>query len=169
MAVLGKGVEYALHCLLYLSNPPDTHSLAVGDIARFQGVSETYLAKVFTKLKKAGLVRSALGAKGGYELARPPEQITFWDVAVAVEGEVRLFECWNIREKDALCRGKPRPDWAKRGPCTIHQVMMDAEAQVKAALGTKTLAWLAQEVNRKDPKHQEQAARWFLQIASPES
>ena len=49
MAVLGKGVEYALHCLLYLSNPPDTHSLAVGDIARFQGVSETYLAKVFTK------------------------------------------------------------------------------------------------------------------------
>ena len=168
MAVLGKGVEYALHCLLYLSSPPDAHSLAVGDIARFQGVSETYLAKVFTKLKKAGLVRSALGAKGGYELARPPEQITFWDVAVAVEGEIRLFECWNIREKGALYRGNPRPDWAKRGPCTIHQVMMDAEAQVKAALGTKTLAWLAQEVNRKVPKHQEQAARWFLQIMSPE-
>ncbi|AWP24511.1 Rrf2 family transcriptional regulator [Acidiferrobacter sp. SPIII_3] len=169
MAVLGKGVEYALHCLLYLSNPPDTHSLAVGDIARFQGVSETYLAKVFTKLKKAGLVRSALGAKGGYELAKPPEQITFWDVAVAVEGEVRLFECWNIREKSALYRGKPRPDWARRGPCTIHQVMMEAEAQIKAALAAKTLAWLARDVDRKVPKHQEQAARWFREITSPES
>lgn len=169
MAVLGKGVEYALHCLLYLSNPPDTHSLAVGDIARFQGVSETYLAKVFTRLKKAGLVRSALGAKGGYELARPPEQITFWDVAVAVEGEVHLFECWNIREKSALGRGKPRAEWARRGPCAIHQVMMDAEAQIKTALAAKTLAWLAREVDRKVPKHQEQAARWFREIMAPES
>ena len=169
MAVLGKGVEYALHCLLYLSNQPDTHSLAVGDIARFQGVSETYLAKVFTKLKKAGLVRSALGAKGGYELARPPEQITFWDVAIAVEGEVRLFECWNIREKTALSRGQPKPDWARRGPCTIHQVMMEAEAQIKASLAAKTLAWLAQDVDHKVSKHREQAARWFREITSSES
>lgn len=169
MAVLGKGVEYALHCLLYLSNPPDTHSLAVGDIARFQGVSETYLAKVFTKLKKAGLVRSALGAKGGYELGRPPEQITFWDVAVAVEGEVRLFECWNIREKSALYRGKPKPNLARGGPCTIHQVMMEAEAQIKAALAAKTLAWLAQEIDRKVPQHMDQAARWFREITLSES
>lgn len=168
MATLGKGVEYALHCLLYLTDPPPGRTLAVGDIARFQGVSETYLAKVFTKLKKAGLVRAALGAKGGYELARPAERITFWDVAVAVEGEIRLFECWAIREQSAIYRDKPKPDWGKRGPCTIHRVMMDVEAQIKAALGAKTLAWLAQEVNRKVPKpDQEKVVQWFLGITSP--
>ncbi len=169
MATLGKGVEYALHCLLYLTDPPHARSLAVGDIARLQGVSETYLAKVFTKLKKAGLVRAALGAKGGYELARPPETITFWDVAIAVEGEIRLFECWNIREQSAIYRGKPKPDWSKRGPCTIHQVMMDVEAQIKAALGVKTLAWLGQEIKRKVSKQdQEKVTQWFSHVGSPE-
>jgi Rrf2 family protein len=167
MATLGKGVEYALHCLLYLTDPPAGRSLAVGDIARFQGVSETYLAKIFTKLKKAGLVRSALGAKGGYELARPAARITFWDVAVAVEGEIRLFECWNIRMKSAIRRGRPEPEWITQGPCAIHQVMMEAEAGIKAALGAKTLAWLAGEVGRKVPaSEREQIVRWFAQEAS---
>ncbi len=167
MATLGKGVEYALHCLLYLTDPAPGRTLAVGDIARFQGVSETYLAKIFTKLKKAGLVRATLGAKGGYELAKGAERITFWDVAVAVEGEVRLFECWAIREQSAIYRGKPKPDWGKRGPCTIHRVMMDVEAHIKAALEAKTLAWLAQEVNRKVPTaEQEQVVRWFSGIIS---
>lgn len=170
MATLGKGVEYALHCLLYLADPSDGRSLAVGDIARFQGVSETYLAKVFTKLKKAGLVRSALGVHGGYELARKPEDITFWDVAIAVEGEVRLFECWNIRAQSAIYRdGQPSPDWSERGPCTIHQVMMDVEAQIKRALQAKNLAWLAAEVGRKISKQEkERAIQWFARAASPD-
>lgn len=168
MATLGKGVEYALHCLLYLTDRAAGRSLAVSDIAHFQGVSETYLAKVFTKLKKAGLVRAALGAKGGYELARSPAEITFWDVAVAVEGEVRLFECWNIRAQSAIYRDRARkPNWSDRGPCAIHQVMMDVEAKIKAGLQAKTLAWLATEIGRKVPmRERDQVVQWFSQSGS---
>lgn len=163
MASFGKGVEYALHCLLYVANPPAARGVTVADMAQFQGVSETYLAKVFTKLRKAGIVRSALGAQGGYELARAAEDITFWDVVIAVEGDVRLFECWNIRAQAAPYQDpQSRPDWSQRGPCTIHQVMMDADALLQAFLKTKTLAWLRQEIDQKLPlQERQQVIQWF--------
>lgn len=165
MATFGKGVEYALHCLLYLLDPPGGAALAVGDIANLQGVSETYLAKIFTKLKKAGLVRSSIGAKGGYELARPPEQISFWDVVVAVEGKLNLFECRNIRAGSALYRDKKeKPNWLVSGPCEIHKVMMDVEDQIEVTLQKRSLAWLSAEVAKKVPKREmEKVTRWFLQ------
>lgn len=164
MATFGKGVEYALHCMLYLLDPPGGAAIAVGDVAKFQGISATYLAKIFTKLKKADLVRSSIGAQGGYELARPADQISFWDVVVAVEGKLNLFECRNIRACSALHRDKKvKPDWLASGPCEIHKVMLDVEDQIKAALEKKNLAWLSREVGKKIPKQEmEKVARWFL-------
>ena len=167
MATFGKGVEYALHCLLYLQDESTGTTLAVSDIAKFQGISATYLAKVFTKLKKAGLVRSSTGAKGGYELAKPADQISFWDVVVAVEGELNLFECKNIRSNSALYQNeKEKPRWLVSGPCEIHKVMMDVEEQIKAALKVKTMAWLAEVVGEKTPKcEMERVTQWFFQVA----
>lgn len=165
MATFGKGVEYALHCLLSLHGDSSGKTVVVADLAEFQGVSETYLAKIFTKLKKAGLVRSSIGAKGGYELARPSDQITFWDVVRAVEGELSLFECRNIRANCQPFRDrKEKPKWMVSGPCTIHKVMLDVEDQVRAALKAKTLAWLAEEGGRKIPKQDlQQMAQWFIE------
>lgn len=162
MATFGKGVEYALHCLLYLLDPPGGAALAVGEMAKFQGVSETYLAKIFTKLKKAGLVRSSTGAQGGYELALPPGEISFWDVVVAVEGKVSLFECRNIRANSALYREKrEKPNWSAAGPCAIHKVMLEAEDHMKAVLQKRTLAWLSQDLEKKAPRLQEKITLWF--------
>ena len=162
MATFGKGVEYALHCLLYLDSEPGT-TLVVRDIAKFQGVSETYLAKVFTKLKKAGIVRSSIGAKGGYELAKNTEDITFWDVVEAVEGELNLFECRNVRMGNVLYKdADEKPKWLTSGPCEIHKVMLDVEEQIKTSLKAKTLAWLSQAVIQKIPEQElTKAALWF--------
>lgn len=164
MAYLGKGVEYALHCLLSLVNTPAESPLVLKDIAQFQGVSESYLAKIFTRLKKAGLVRSSIGAKGGYELSKPADQITFWDVVVAVEGEFSLFECRKIREKIVIYRDTlQQPDWHRRGPCTIHKVMMDVETQIKNSLQEKTLSWLHQAVDEKVSREERRAmVEWFV-------
>ena len=167
MATFGKGVEYALHCLGELSAPPAGSVLTVKDLAEFQGVSESYLAKVFTKLSKAGLTRSSVGAKGGYELARPMDQISFWDVVVALEGEPRLFECRNIRSGCVLYRNvQVKPKWLVSDLCEIHRVMLDAEARVKAALQEKTLAWLAREVKKKIPDRElKKITQWFQEAA----
>lgn len=163
MATLGKGVEYALHCMLPLVNPPDGAVITLADLAAYQGVSESYLAKVFTRLTKAGLVRSAVGAHGGYELARPADRISFWDVVLAVEGGFRLFDCHNVREGCVLYRNEvEKPAWLVSGTCQIHGVMLEAEARVKAELESRTLAWLVQAVDRKIPKSEVEATlRWF--------
>lgn len=163
MATFGKGVEYALHCLGELFASPGVSFWTIKNLAEFQGVSESYLAKVLTNLTKAGLTRSSVGAKGGYELAKPVDQITFWDVVVALEGEPRLFECRNIRAGCVLYRNDPvklkRFDF---DICEIHRVMLDAEAQVKAVLQGKTLAWLAEEVEKKTPDRDlKKKAQWI--------
>ena len=73
------GVEYAMHCLLYMVDIPSGKSVGVKELAKYQGVSETYLSKIFTKLRKSGITKSTPGVKGGYELARPADNICFWD------------------------------------------------------------------------------------------
>ncbi len=165
MPSFGKGVEYAIHCLLSLPRSPGNAPMDVGNIAEFYGVSRTYLAKIFTRLKKTGIVRSSIGAKGGYELARPADQITFWDIVVAVEGEFHLFECRNIREKIAIYRGdSPKPDWQGRGPCSIHSVMMEVEDQIRKSLQEKNLAWLMETLDRKLTQEEKIATvQWFSQ------
>src|SRR3954447_21179587 len=98
------GVEYALHCLVYLIDVPSNDSIGIKDLAEFQGLPETFLSKVFSKLSKAGIVSSVPGVKGGYRLSRSPEDISFWDVVEAVEGRKPIFQCKNIKDNGYLYR-----------------------------------------------------------------
>jgi len=165
--MFGVGVEYALHCLLYLIDPPAGAKLVVKDIAVFQGVSETYLSKVFARLKKAGLVRSTPGVKGGFELARAPHKITFLEVVEAVEGPISLFQCRNIRSHCILDQGQTPPGYVTTGTCTIHKVMLEAEAQLRTHLQEKTLDWLNQKVAALVPAERQEATRqWFQETLS---
>ncbi len=161
-APLGVGVEYALHSLLSLVDVPGGRNLGIKEIATFQGISETYLSKIFARLKKAGIVRSTPGVKGGYELARKLEEITFWDVVMAVEGPVSLFQCRNVRANCVLYQGREVPLWVTEHTCTIHAVMLQAEARMRQHLQEKTLAWLHAEVDSFLPEERKAAsARWF--------
>jgi Rrf2 family cysteine metabolism transcriptional repressor len=62
-------------------------------IAKRQGISEAYLEQLFSNLKKAGLVKSVRGPKGGYLLANKPSQITVGDIIRALEGPIGLVDC----------------------------------------------------------------------------
>lgn len=158
------GVEYALHCLTYLVDLPPGDSVGIKALARYQGVSETYLSKIFTKLVKAGVVRSLPGVKGGYQLARRPDAISFWDVVEATEGASPLFRCTEVRQHCILLHGQPLPDDITAAPCTIHTVMLEAEHAMRQALQDKSLAWLQETLNAKIPTERREAtARWFRQ------
>jgi len=150
MALYASSIEYGLHCLLLLAGRSGQAKANVADLAMLQGISPTFVAKLFTKLKKAGLVVANEGAGGGYELARPAERITVWDVVEALEGNKALFKCTEIRQKCALFDNSP-PTWAKKGMCGIHAVMREAEHRMQQALSTHTLAELAHQVERKAP------------------
>jgi len=156
------GVEYALHCLLYMVDMPFGKSVGIKDLAAYQGVSETYLSKVYTKLGKSGIVKSIPGVNGGYGLARNPENITFWDVVEAVEGSSTMFQCVEIRQKEAILDKNNLPDTHTKCPCLINVVMIEAEEQMRQYLRSKTLKWLSGQVENKLPEeHLEKTKNWF--------
>lgn len=157
------GVEYAIHCLLYMVNLEEGKSVGVKDLAAFQGISETYLSKVYARLSKSGIVKSVPGVKGGYALARSAEEITFWDITEAVEGKEHFFQCAEIRQRNILLDKDNLPDTHTKCPCLINVVMLEAENEMKKYLSGKTLAWLYNQVyNNTLPKDVEEATiNWF--------
>ena len=161
------GVEYALHCLLYMIDIPSGKAVGIKGLATFQGVSETYLSKVYAKLKKAGIVDSIPGVNGGYELARIPKDITFWDIVEAVEGTEPLFKCAEIRQNEILLDKSNLPDAYTKCPCLIKVVMLEAEEQMRQYLNNKTLGWLYEQVSNKIPEeHAKATIEWFNNIKS---
>lgn len=157
------GVEYALHCLLYMVKSEEGKSVGIRELATFQGISETYLSKVYARLSKAGIIKSISGVKGGYVLARSAEEITFWDVVEAVEGSEPFFQCAEIRQNNILLDKDNLPDTHTKCPCLIKVVMSEAEEEMRKYLKNKTLGWLYDQVyNKILPKDMEDATiEWF--------
>jgi Rrf2 family protein len=63
------------------------------DIARRQEISAGYLEHLIPSLKAAGLINAARGARGGYMLAKPPENITAKEIIELLEGDISLVDC----------------------------------------------------------------------------
>ena len=155
----GAGAEYALHSLLILAKTDAP--VSVVDLARFQQIPERYLAKVFTRMKDAGLVVGIEGIAGGFALARAAEDIRVVEVLDAVDPDRRLFACAEIRRNCALFEGEP-PEWAAEGRCRIDLFMSEAERTLRDFLASKTLADLVCEFSRKAPPEFAAASgRWF--------
>jgi Rrf2 family protein len=159
---ISSGVEYALHCLLHLTEPPsDVGEASVQDLAELQGLSVQYVAKLFTKLHKGRLAVATEGARGGFRLARPAEKISVLDVMFAVDGPKPLFDCREIRASCAVFDGNP-PKWATHGVCAIHAVMLEAEKRMEQVLAGQTLAGLAERVATKASRsYQTEIVHWI--------
>jgi Rrf2 family protein len=151
------GVEYAFHSLFHMVDLPGHTTIGIRELARLNAIPETYLSKVFSKLRQAGIVRSVPGVKGGYELARDAAEISFWDVVEAVEGPSYLFRCAEIRKKNVFV-DDPRV-FTAACPCLIKVVLQDAEEALRNALRAKSLAWLHDKVFRGFPPDRRRAVR----------
>jgi Rrf2 family iron-sulfur cluster assembly transcriptional regulator len=129
---LTRGADYGTRGIIYLARQPANAIVLVGDIASAEQLSESYLAKIFQELAKGGLVRSHRGAKGGFSLARPPEQITLRQVIEAIEGPIAINRClapWEGCERSEAC--------------PIHPVLAYAQEQLVSVLDGTTLRDLA--------------------------
>lgn len=149
MAHFGNSVEYGLHCLLWLADSL-AETASSRDLAELQGVSPSFVAKIFPRLQKAGLVEASEGVRGGYRLARAANAITVLDVVDAIEGNKPLFDCQEIRGRCAVFGGKA-PSWSTNGVCAIHAVMLRAEQSMRVELERTSLATLARTVEGKVP------------------
>lgn len=160
MAFITSSVEYGLHCLLWLADP-DCGQPSSRDLAELQGVSPSFVAKIFPKLEKAGIVHAAQGVRGGYRLARDPADISVLDIVDAIEGDKPLFDCQEIRGRCAVF-GDSAPQWATQGVCAIHAAMLRAETAMRDSLAGESLANIALTVRRKAPSEFTSEVRTWL-------
>lgn len=167
MSHISTGVEYGLHCLLYLAGTPaGVREASVRDLAEMQGVPVDYAAKLFTRLAKAGIVESTEGIRGGFRLAKPARNISVLDVIDAIDGEKALFDCREVRGQCAVFNDEP-PTWATRGTCSIHAVMQGAERAMRAELKQHSLADLATRAYSKAPaSYHHHVVDWFSERAA---
>ena len=89
--------RYGTRMLLDLAQNGGNGPVRVSEIASRQGISVKYLEKLTRILKKAGLIRSMRGSKGGHLLAKPPADISMGEIVRALEGDLNLVTCWTER------------------------------------------------------------------------
>lgn len=136
------GTGYALHAMVFLAKSPKGENIGIRNLSAFLGVSESYLSKIMTKLRKDGLVRSVTGVQGGYELARPASEITFRDVVEATEGRNHMYACANFKPNQhslfhAHNHAEHKSPW--NDECLIQQILRDAEKRLTTYLSGNTI------------------------------
>jgi Rrf2 family protein len=94
--MLTHKTRYALRSLLYLAEDKSDRPVQLASIASSQRVPPKYLELIMLDLKKAGLVKSVRGPRGGYRLGRAPHEISFGEVVRAMEGPIALVPCASL-------------------------------------------------------------------------
>ena len=81
-------VDYACRVMAELARLHGSGTLAqIDHLARTEEVPANFLAQILGKLREHGLITSRRGNQGGYLLARPPQDISLYDILIAVEGQ----------------------------------------------------------------------------------
>ncbi len=107
---LSTRTRYGIRAILELAENHGKGLLQLKIIAGHQDISVKYLEQLMAMLKSAGFVRSVRGSKGGYILAKLPNQIKLNDVFNCLEGPVTTVECvenenYCARSADCVARG----------------------------------------------------------------
>jgi Rrf2 family cysteine metabolism transcriptional repressor len=140
--------EYGIRVLAHLARAAastDGEDSAVPDapislacIAEAEGLPLAYLEHLAARLRRAELVESRRGARGGYSLARPAESITMAEVVQALEGEIAPIECITEGSDGVLvCArdGEPGHD-----PCPTKLLWTRVQGSIVRTLRDMTLA-----------------------------
>ena len=123
--------QHGLRAMATLAEQHGRGPVPLSRIAEELGVSLDYLEQVVPSLRTSGLIRSTRGAKGGYDLARPPAEITVGDVLRALNGAILPVRC--VREDSV----QPCP----RSPsCAARTVWTIVHSRVLETLDSLTLA-----------------------------
>lgn len=146
--ILKNQVEWALHCSAILAGLSEGQFLATKDLAEFHGVPKEYLSKAMQALSTAGLVETSLGPRGGYRLAKSPDDTTFLEIVEAIEGRKSTFVCTEIR-KNNPCR---HADSCDTKPCAVARVMWEADQAWRDHLKSVSLADLMETLGKEVPK-----------------
>jgi Rrf2 family protein len=132
MLRLSKKADYALIAMKHLAVRGDRGSSSAREIAGMYDVPIELMAKVLQRLVRRGLLVSQQGTRGGYQLSRPPIQISVADVIQAIEGPVTVTAC-STDERQCEQFSK----------CNVRDPLYRVRDKILSALGDCTIAELA--------------------------
>ncbi len=92
MLKMSRLTDYGTMVLSFLAANP-TQMQSASDVSRHTHLALPTVSKLLKLMARAGLVVSARGARGGYQLSRPPDEISAADVIDALEGPVAITQC----------------------------------------------------------------------------
>lgn len=125
---LSTRTRYGMRAIIELALSDRKGPLQLKVIAQHQDISAKYLEQLMVVLKSAGFIRSIRGAKGGYVLAKAPNQIKLSDIFHCLEGPVSTVECV---ENEDYCR--------RAADCVARQVWAQVQEAIEGVLQSITL------------------------------
>jgi Rrf2 family cysteine metabolism transcriptional repressor len=86
--VITSKSPYAVRALAELARRGSSAPVPIGELARARDIPVQFLEGLFATLRRAGILQSQRGVKGGYSFARPPSEVTVLEVVELLEGEL---------------------------------------------------------------------------------
>ena len=126
-----RQVEYAVRTVLYLAKQPAGACIATAQIAREQGIPNSFLAKIVLQLSAVGVLHTSRGAKGGVQLAKSAEDISLLEIVEAIDGPIEVNDCVLHA---ARCQ--------QSGDCPVRKTWCDARAEFVKRLARANFAYL---------------------------
>ena len=126
---LSTRTRYGVRAMVELAEHHGQGPLQIKFIAERQNISVKYLEQLITMLRSGGFVRSVRGARGGYMIAKPPEDIKLSEIFAALEGTIITTECIDNKE---LCE--------RSVDCATREVWMKLHEAILNVLGSINLA-----------------------------
>ena len=133
---LSTRTRYAVRAIVELAQNDNNRPLQLKIIAQRQEISVKYLEQLMAILRSAGFVRSIRGSKGGYVLAKAPNQIKLNEVMHRLEGTVATVEC--VENEDYCSRS---------ADCASRYLWVQVEQAIEKVLEAITLQDLVDKAN----------------------
>jgi len=111
---LTKAGDYGIFGVIYLAKQPKGKIVSLAEVAKAENLPEKFLAKIFQNLTRSGLIISHRGARGGFSLARPADQITVKELLESIQGPIHFTRCLSLLgecEREEIC--ELRKIWKK--------------------------------------------------------
>jgi Rrf2 family transcriptional regulator, cysteine metabolism repressor len=129
--------EYGVRVMVELARRTGGEPIPLAEIASNDGLPLAYLEHLVARLRKAGLVDSRRGSRGGYMLSRPAAQISMADVVEALEGSIAPIECISeASDGSIVCSRESSPGHA----CPTKLLWTRVRFSIVATLRETTLA-----------------------------
>lgn len=141
--MISQSVEYALRAVVTIAQY-NGQPCTVQQIAAIARIPAPYLSKLMRGLVRVELVRSQRGVHGGFVLAKPPSELTLWDVVDAVEPFQRIRSCPLGIQSHSLTL------------CPLHRRLDAAMASVEEQFRNTTVADILADPLGANPLCQEQ-------------